>query len=234
MNAITNCFTATWSSSIGKKLIVAVTGTFLLLFLAGHLIGNLLVFAGPDAFNAYAAFLHGMIHGVGIWLFRIVMAVMLGGHVIATIVLTLQNRAARKSYECNASIQLTTAGRTMIYSGLGILLFFIYHILHFTVRVGYQIKPDAAHLAATGENRPDAWQMVVDGFQSPLVSTIYIAAMTLLALHLSHGFASAFQTFGLRPRKSAQTTQQLSILYAGFIWIGFISIPAAILLGIVK
>ncbi|MCU0779573.1 MAG: succinate dehydrogenase cytochrome b subunit [Akkermansiaceae bacterium] len=234
MNAITNSLNAIWSSSVGKKIIVAVTGAFLLLFLAGHLAGNLLIYAGRDAFNTYAALLHDMIHGVGIWLFRVVMVVMVGGHIAATVALTMQNRAARQAYECETVIQASTASRTMIISGLAILAFIIYHILHFTVRVGYDIKVDQAHFTKTGVERPDAWQMVVDGFQSPLVALVYIAAMSLLAMHLSHGFASVFQTLGIRPRKSAATIQQLSMLYSAVIWAGFVSIPIAIFFGIVK
>ena len=84
MNALTRCLETYWSSSIGKKLVVAVTGLFLVLFIAGHLIGNLVVFMGPEPFNAYAYFLHHMLHGVGIWLFRAVLLVMLGAHIAAT------------------------------------------------------------------------------------------------------------------------------------------------------
>lgn len=236
MNAITSSVAAIWASSIGKKIIVAVTGLFLVLFLAGHLAGNLLVFAGRDAFNTYAQFLHHMIHGVGIWLFRLVMLVMLGAHIAATVKLTMENRAARKPYECNAVIQASSASRTMIVSGLTILAFFIYHILHFTVRAGntYNSYVDAEYLAKTGLERHDAWKMVVDGFGVWYVSLFYVIAMTLLSLHLSHGVASVFQTLGLRPRKSAATIQQLSIAYSAVIWLGFVSIPLAILFGIVK
>ncbi len=105
MNALTRCLETYWSSSIGKKLVVALTGLFLILFLAGHLVGNLVVFMGPEPFNAYAYFLHHMLHGLGIWGFRILMLVMLGAHIAATVMLTKQNKAARKSYECENTIQ---------------------------------------------------------------------------------------------------------------------------------
>jgi succinate dehydrogenase / fumarate reductase cytochrome b subunit len=232
MNALTRCFVSYWSSSIGKKLVVALTGLFLLLFLAGHLVGNLVVFMGPEPFNAYAYFLHHMVHGAGIWAFRILMLAMLAAHIIATIALTKQNRAARKSYECKNTIQASTSSRYMILTGLTILVFFIYHILHFTVRVGNEYNnPELYKFMLDGKEVHNAWKMVIDGF-SPnawYVAVFYIIAMTILASHLVHGFQSVFQTLGLRSKKSAATLQQISVAYALVIWLGFISIPVAIL-----
>lgn len=236
MNALTRCLAAYWNSSIGKKLIVALTGLFLLLFLAGHLVGNLVVFMGPEPFNSYAYFLHHMGHGAGIWAFRIVMLVMLSAHIIATIALTRQNKAARKSYECDSTIQASRSSRIMILSGLTILAFFVYHMLHFTVRAGNEYNTlDRYKTTLHGVEGEvhNAWLMVIDGF-SPhawYVSLFYIISMTLLASHLVHGFQSVFQTLGLRSKKSAATLEQLSIAYTAFIWIGFVSIPVAILLG---
>jgi succinate dehydrogenase / fumarate reductase cytochrome b subunit len=234
MNAITRCLTAYWNSSIGKKLIVALTGLFLLLFLAGHLVGNLVVFMGPEPFNSYAYFLHHMAHGAGIWAFRIVMLVMLAAHIIATVALTRQNKAARKSYECNTTIQASTSSRYMILTGLTILAFFVYHMLHFTARIGNEYntldryKTTLHGVEGTVHN---AWLMVIDGFSIWYVSAFYILSMTLLASHLVHGFQSVFQTLGLRSKKTAATLQQLSLAYAAFIWLGFVSIPVAIFFG---
>jgi succinate dehydrogenase / fumarate reductase, cytochrome b subunit len=230
MNALTRCLATYWSSSIGKKLVVALTGLFLLLFLAGHLVGNLALYLGPEAFNAYAYFLHHMAHGAGIWAFRIVMLVMLAAHIIATVQLTKQNKAARKSYEYPATIQASKSSRYMILTGLTILLFFIYHIMHFTVRVGNEYdNPELYTYLLDGKEVHNAWKMVIDGFSVWYVSAFYIIAMTFLASHLVHGFQSVFQTLGLRSNKSAAALQQLSIGYAAFIWIGFVSIPVAIL-----
>jgi succinate dehydrogenase / fumarate reductase cytochrome b subunit len=236
MNAITSSLTAIWTSSIGKKIIVALTGAYLVLFLAGHLVGNMLVFVGREAFNDYAYFLHHMIHGAGIWLFRLVMVGSLLLHVAATVSLTLQNRAARKPYECQAVIQASLASRTMIISGLTLLAFFIYHMLHFTARVAndYDKYVDPEHLAKTGVARHDAWKMVIDGFNWWPATLFYLIAMTLLCSHLSHGFASVFQTLGLRFKKSEGALRLVSLAYAGVIWVGFISIPLAIMFGIVK
>lgn len=229
MNALTRCITTYWSSSIGKKLVVALTGLFLVLFLAGHLVGNLVVFMGPEPFNAYAHFLHHMGHGAGIWIFRIVMLVMLGLHIAATIALTRQNRAARKSYEHPATIQASASSRYMILTGLTILAFFIYHILHFTVRAGNEYDDPALYsYMLDGKQVHNAWKMVIDGFSWWPASLFYVVAMTLLASHLAHGFQSVFQTLGLRSKKSVTLLNQLSIGYALFIWAGFVSIPVAI------
>jgi len=229
MNALTRCLATFWSSSIGKKLVVAVTGIVMVLFLAGHLIGNLVVFMGPEPFNEYAYFLHHMLHGMGIWLFRLVMLGVVAAHVAATVALTLQNRSARKDYECTATIQATQSSRTMILSGSMIFSFVIYHLLHFTARVGNQYDTlDRYKTTLEGKPAHNAWLMVIDGFSWWPATLFYVIAMTLLCLHLMHGVGSFFQTLGLRSKKAAGLIQQLSIGYSLVIWLGFISIPLAI------
>ena len=232
MNALTRCLETYWSSSIGKKLVVALTGIVLVLFLAGHLIGNLVVFLGPEAFNEYAYFLHHMLHGAGIWLFRATMLVMVTAHIVATIALTRQNRAARQAYENTATIQASKSSRTMILTGLTILAFVIYHMLHFTARIGNEYNTlDRYKTTVAGKEAHNAWLMVIDGFNWWPATLFYVIAMTLLCSHLMHGVGSIFQTLGLRSKKSAGLIQQVSIGYSLFIWLGFISIPVAILLG---
>lgn len=232
MNALTRCLDSYWSSSIGKKLVVALTGIVLVLFLAGHLVGNLVVFMGAEPFNAYAYLLHHMLHGVGIWVFRIVMLVTLAAHIIATIALTKQNRAARKSYECQTTIQASKSSRTMILSGITILAFVVYHMLHFTVRAGNEYNnPEIYSFMLDGEEVHNAWLMVIHGFSWWPATIFYVIAMTLLCSHLRHGVGSIFQTLGLRTKNSASLIEHVSIGYALFIWLGFISIPLAILFG---
>jgi len=235
MNALTRSLSAYWSSSIGKKLIVALTGLVLVLFLAGHLTGNLLIFAGRDAFNDYAEILHNMLHGTGVWIARIGLLVAVILHIAATISLTRQNRAARKQYEFKNTIQASGSSRIMIWSGLTIMAFVVYHLLHFTARVGNEfdnpsLYTDPVHLAATGLVRHDAWKMVIDGFSVWYVVLFYIISMVLLCSHLSHGVASIFQTLGLRSKKSAPLIDTISKTYSAVIFLGFISIPVAILL----
>jgi succinate dehydrogenase / fumarate reductase, cytochrome b subunit len=237
MNALTRCLTSYWSSSIGKKLVVAVTGVILVLFLLGHLIGNLTVFMGPEAFNRYAHFLHHMFHGAGIWAFRVFMLVVIVAHFAATISLTRQNRAARKSYEHPATIQASKASRTMIFSGLGILAFIIYHLLHLTVRFGNEYNTNLRYettLFGTEGKVHNAYQMVIDAFNWWPATLFYVAGITLLFPHIQHGVGSMFQTLGFRSARSAGLVRQLSIGYSVFIWLGFIIIPLAIQLGFVR
>lgn len=202
------------------------------MFLAGHLIGNLLVFVGREAFNVYAELLQHMLHGAGVWIARIVLLSCLLLHIAATISLTRQNRAAREAYEDQTVIQAKKSSLIMIWSGLTILAFVIFHLLQFTVKVGYPASEfiDPEHLAATGLERFDAWRMVIVGFSNPLVVIFYLIAMSLLCSHISHGVQSMFQTFGFRSAKTAALLDKLSIAYAAFIWIGFCSIPLFILI----
>ena len=219
MSASTCSLCAFAKSSIGRKLIVALTGLALVLFLAGHLSGNLLIFAGRDAFNEYAHFLHTFLHGMGVWIARIGLLACFALHLIFTVLLTKENKAARTAYAREATMQAPKSSLIMIWSGLTILAFVVYHILHFTVR----IDPELAEL---GKNDP--WKMVILGFQDSFVVLFYMIAMTLLCSHLSHGVASIFQTLGLRTKKTASAIKFVSQAYAIIIYVGFLSIPIAI------
>jgi succinate dehydrogenase / fumarate reductase cytochrome b subunit len=229
MNALTRSAAAYWNSSIGKKLVVALTGLAMVLFLAAHLTGNLLIYAGKEAFDEYARFLHEAGHGALIWVARLGLLVVLVLHVWATILLTRENKAARQQYEFQATIQASKSSRIMIWSGLTVLAFIVFHILHFTVRTN-------SHLAEIAKESP--YKMVIAGFSGGflqvLVVLFYVVAMTLLCSHISHGVASMFQTLGFRSKKSAGLIRSISLGYAAVIWVGFVSIPVAIMLGLVK
>ena len=213
----------------------------MILFLAGHLTGNLLIFAGREAFNDYAQFLHEAGHGMLIWVARVGLLVTVVLHVIATIQLTRQNRAARKeAYQYKTTIQAKKSSLLMIWSGLTILSFIIFHILHFTVKIagGFSEMMDQAYHATTGETRHDAYGMVIAGFQAcglnALVVAFYIISMSLLCSHLSHGVGSVFQTLGWRSQKSQDLIRNISLGYSFVIWAGFISVPLSIFFGFVK
>lgn len=229
MNALTRSAAAYWNSSIGKKLVVALTGLAMVLFLAAHLTGNMLMYAGKEAFDEYARFLHEAGHGALIWVARLGLLVVLVLHVWATILLTRENKAARQQYEFQATIQASKSSRIMIWSGLTVLAFIVFHILHFTVRTN-------SHLATIAKESP--YEMVIAGFSGGflqvLVVLFYVVAMTLLCSHISHGVASMFQTLGFRSKKSAGLIRSISLGYAAVIWLGFVSIPVAIMLGLVK
>jgi succinate dehydrogenase / fumarate reductase cytochrome b subunit len=229
MNALTRSAAAYWNSSIGKKLVVAITGLAMVVFLAGHLTGNMLIYAGKEAFDEYAKFLHEAGHGALIWVARAGLLVVIVLHVWATILLTRENKAARQAYQYKATIQASKSSRIMIWSGLTVLAFIVFHILHFTVRTN-------SHLAEIAKESP--YEMVIAGFSGgflqALVVLFYVIAMTLLCSHISHGVASMFQTLGFRSKKAASLIQCISLGYAVVIWVGFVSIPVAILLGFVK
>ena len=163
------------------------------------------------------------------------MLVMLAAHIIATMALTLQNRAARKAYECNATIQASKSSRTMILSGLTILAFVDLSHAAFhrprRRRIGYNTLD--RYKTKLPRRRRRSPQRLADGHRRLLVwwrlGIFYVIAMTLLCSHLIHGVGSIFQTLGLRSKKAASLIQQISIGYGLFIWLGFISIPVAIL-----
>lgn len=223
-----------WHSSIGKKIIVAVTGIVLVGFLLGHLSGNLLMYSGPEAFNEYAEFLHSFLHGAAVWIARIVLLTCLVLHVTATICLVRQNKASKgTNYEKVETNVASASSRIMIWSGLTILAFIIFHLLHYTVRVDSQLAEIADTPDAFGNNN-NAYQMVIVGFKTWYVSLFYIIAISLLCSHLSHGVASIFQTLGLRTRGNAALIKAFAKGYTAIIWIGFVSIPIAVLAGFIK
>ncbi len=216
-------------SSIGKKWIVALTGAALVLFVIGHLLGNLQIFLGPEAINSYAAKLKDL--GALIWVIRAVLLLIVLVHIFTTVRLALQNAAARpQKYAVKKSVQATIAAKAMLPSGLILITFIIYHLLHFTA---LQIDSTWAtwHDAA---GRHDVYRMMVAGFSSPLASAFYILAMFLLCLHLSHGIQSFLQTLGIRTRGVAPLLSKLSVALGVLIFLGYISIPLAVLTGFVS
>ncbi len=234
MQALLGSIASFWNSSIGKKFIVAITGLMLVVFLLGHLSGNLLIFAGRDAFNEYAYFLHHMLHGVGVWIARIGLLGALVLHVVATIQLTIQNKASRTDYKVQKSQRSTLSSTLMIWSGLTILSFIVYHILHFTVRAGNDYNSVEYAIMLHGHKAHDAYTMVMHGFSWMPAVIAYVIAMISLCSHLSHGVASIFQTLGLRNKKSAAAIDLGAKLYTLIIFVGFLSVPLSIYFGFVK
>jgi succinate dehydrogenase / fumarate reductase cytochrome b subunit len=232
MNSLLTTVAAFYNSSIGKKIIVALTGVAMLLFLAGHLAGNLLVFKGPEAINSYAKWLHSL--GSLLWVARIGLLVALVLHVVATIQLVRANKAARPvPYGCDSTRRASKASRTMIVSGLVILSFVIYHLMHYTWGVlnGYY-DPANPRYFTNGEH--NVYNMVIDGFSWAPASVFYIVSMGLLCLHLSHGFSSALQTLGLTSPRTRVAIDLGGKAYALIIFVGNVSIPLAIMLGLKK
>jgi succinate dehydrogenase / fumarate reductase cytochrome b subunit len=223
-------FSSFCRSSIGKKFIVAATGVVLILFVVGHLLGNLQIFLGPDWVNSYAEHLRAL--GPLLWAIRIFLLVNLLLHIYFTISLAIENRRARPvSYKKKDYIKATFASRYMAMSGLIVLAFILYHLAHFTVRV---TDPRFLLLKADPLNRYDVYSMMVYGFQNIFVSGFYILGMFLLALHLSHGTSSFFQSLGLNDKKLTPRLATAGRVFAWLIFIGYTSIPVAVLLHLVK
>ena len=216
-------------TSIGTKLVMAVTGLLLLGFVVGHLAGNLLVFGGRVAMNDYAEFLKSQ--GALIWVARGGLLAMFVLHMVSGIALARKNREARpERYVHEATVQANYASLTMIRTGLVVLLYVAYHLLHFTFGV---TNPE--HFAlADAAGRHDVFGMLVRGFQNPLISAVYLLANFVLAVHLSHGIRSAIQTFGWNHPTYNPAIRKGGPALAWVLFAGFASIPTAVLLGIVK
>ena len=234
-----------YRSSIGKKVIMAVTGVILVGFLVLHMYGNLKMFQGPVVFNDYAAGLREIGHPIFghehlLWLARLILLAAVIGHIWSATVLTIQSRKSAYAQDVRVSgtsrygqkkRQTGYAAYTMRFGGVVILLFIIYHLLHFTFGlVGY--GPGQYIPEQNGEF--SVYNNVVLGFQNPLVSGFYILAMIFLGLHLFHGIWSAFQTLGLNNAKYTSLWRGLAILLTLIIVVPNISFPIAVMAGIVR
>ncbi len=227
MNLITNIF----RSSLGKKFIMAVSGFVLFLFVIGHLAGNLQIFLGREAINRYGHFLQS--NPELIWPARLFLLVMVGLHIWAGVKLSLENKAARPvAYAQYQAVGSSHASRTMLMSGLIVFVFIVYHILHFTVQVRYINLTGQSFLDYTDpEKRHDIFKMMIVGFNNLWVSGFYMVGMALLSLHLSHGASSMFQSVGLKNRAYGPVLDKLARIVAVLIFLGYSSIPVAILCG---
>ncbi|MGQ0553388.1 MAG: succinate dehydrogenase cytochrome b subunit [Planctomycetota bacterium] len=221
--------TASLDSSLGRKILVALTGLGLLGFVLAHMLGNLQVFLGPEALNAYAENLKGL--GPLLWVARIGLLALALTHVVLALRTAAQNRAARPvPYVASGRVQSTPGARSMTLTGLMILAFVLYHLAHFTWGATH---PE--HFALRdGEGRPDVYSMVVLGFQQPGITGLYCVAMLLLGLHLSHGVASTCQTLGLNSPVWAPRIRSAGYGITALIVLGNLSIPLAVLLGLVR
>lgn len=218
-------------SSIGRKYIMATTGFLLFGFLIGHMSGNLLMFLGQDAINAYAVGLKSLLSGAGIWIARGGLLVLFIVHLGCAISLTIENRRARPvGYKYNATVDASKASRTMIYTGLIILAFLIYHILHFTVGVTH---PDHFNVKDY-LGRHDVYTMVILSFSELPVTASYIIAMVVLMLHLNHGLESMLQSLGIYSPENAPLAKKIAVTISVLLFLGQISVPVAIQFGLIQ
>lgn len=216
-------------SSVGIKYLVAVSGAVLVTFVVFHMLGNLQVYLGPEAMNAYAATLKGL--GPLLWIGRLGLLMAVVIHIAGVFALTRRNQSARNAaYGSRRPLVSSFASRHMLLTGLVLLAFVTYHLLHFTIGVTH---PDHFMLY-DASGRHDVYSMVVLGFREPAVAVSYILAMLLLGLHLGHGVGSAFRSAGLSGPQVRAALQGCGRLLAVLVVAGNISIPLACLLGLLQ
>lgn len=219
------------TSSVGRKTVVAITGVLLVLFVVVHMLGNWNMFLGQNAMNTYAATLQGL--GGLLWVARIGLIAIFLLHIFFTIQLNIENRMARPiQYKKKDYVKASLTSRTMVLSGLLLLAFVVYHLLHYTLGV---VQPETfKEQLKDSMGRPDVYTMVIYGFRNPIISISYIIAMLLLSMHLNHAVQSVFQTLGFTTKNIFPKLIQFSRGFAVFIFIGYTLIPLSILLGFVN
>jgi succinate dehydrogenase / fumarate reductase cytochrome b subunit len=221
-----------WSSAIGKKIVMAVTGAVLILFVIAHMVGNLKIFSGAEEINAYSRFLREvgwpeLGYGQLLWIVRGVLFISVILHITAAWQLTLLNRHARPvGYGEKKNVETTWAAMTMRWGGVLLAIFIVFHLFHLTAgMVGFQ-PGQFEHLMV--------YQNVLAAFSVVPVSIFYIIAMCALCLHLDHGIWSGLQTLGWVNQDNTKSLRTISRIIAVIIFVGFISVPISVLAGWVR
>ncbi len=217
-----------YEAPLGKKAVMAVTGLILFGYVIGHLLGNLQLYsADREQINRYAAFLHSPQFALALWTVRALLLAAVILHIVAAVQLWLQNRASRPvGYIKKDDVPAAYAARTMIWSGPILAAFIVFHILHLTVGSVVPLQE--------GAEGPDVRYNLVTGFQNPWISAFYVFAMILLCLHLYHGVWSMFQSMGVSHPRYTPWLKKGAAIIAILIAIGNISIPIAVMAGLVS
>ena len=210
-----------FTSTVGRKILMAITGQLMVLFVVVHLLGNSTIFFGW--LNAYAEHLHALPPLV--WAFRLVMLAFLGIHGCYGIMITLENQAANPgAYAVNRKLKASFSSENMIWTGLLILLFIIYHLTHFTAHLWPDIVANTLPNGGV-----DVFTMVVTSFRHGLIAFVYVAAMVVLFLHLNHGIQSFFQTMGWNNDCSLPCISKAGKVVAVIFLVGYSTIALFIL-----
>lgn len=220
---------AFYRTTVGKKVLVAITGFILLGFVIVHMIGNLKAFQGAEYFDHYAEALRALGapffgHEQALWVFRAVLLLAVGVHAWFGIELWLISRRARPvGYEKEPHLELSGASRVQRWGGVLLAVYVVYHLLHFT----------------TGNAHPDfvpgaVYQNLMVGFESLLAAGAYVVAVAILALHLYHGTWSGLQTLGLNHPKYNPWRRGIAAAIAIVLFVGFASVPVAVQLGVLQ
>jgi succinate dehydrogenase / fumarate reductase, cytochrome b subunit len=208
---------------VGKKVVMAMTGLIMVAYLLTHVLANLLVFQGPSRINAYSAFLHGT--GGALWVARLVLFGSLLLHVVAAVQLAARRGEARPvAYAGGRKPQVSTwASRSIRWGGGLILVFLIYHILHFTIGTAH---PDFVE--------GDPYHNVATGFHHPVVVGVYLVALAAVGLHLYHGVWSSGRSLGMSPPSPNPLRRTVAMVLALLVWLGFTVIPLAVYAGVIR
>lgn len=219
-----------YESSLGKKLVMAITGLLLFGFVLVHMLGNLKVFQGADKFNAYAEFLREagyplLPHGGLLWVARLTLLAAVAAHMLAVAQLVRLSRRARGSerYRKPESLVFSYASRTMRWGGVIIVAFVVYHLLHLTVGTAHPQFDQAS-----------PYHNVVSGFSVWWVTLAYVVAVSMVGLHLYHGLWSSTQTLALRFPVVTRWRRPVAALISAVIVVGYIAVPLAVLGGLVQ
>jgi len=212
-----------YETTVFKKAIMASTGVVLFGFVIGHMIGNLQIYEGREKLDAYGQLLHSL-PGL-LWTTRIILLTCVSLHILTTVQLALLKKSARPvEYVKKDNSHSSYASRTMYWSGPIVLVFIIYHILHLTLGV---VQPDTYQFGAVYDN-------LVHGFQNYAISGFYILSMVLLCIHIYHGAWSMFQSLGVNHPTYTPILRKFAALMAIVIFIGNISIPVSVMVGVIK
>lgn len=222
-----------------KLSIAGFTGTFLLLFVIVHMIGNLQILLGPSSLNSYSNFLHG--NDERLWLIRFALLVILALHFWSSVFRSVDYGAPVALNEANTQLffRASHVSEMMIVSGVAILVFLIYHLVHFSVHLGalgflreeflvlHEVLPD-------GSLRRDVYSMQILRFRNPVVSIAYLVGLGFLCVHLTHGITSLLRRLGSRSRISDAASKRWAMAVACLIFLGYATVPLTVLLGLGK
>lgn len=213
-------------TTVGKKVVMALSGLVLFGFVIGHMLGNLQVLMGPERFNAYAVGMHAL--GPLLWLARLILLVAVALHISTALSLVASASAARpEPYRQKRNVRTSFAALTMKYSGVTLLFFILYHLAHFTF-------PGVAMGAYEHKHFSQAYSNLVNGFSIPWVVALYTVAMLALGLHLYHGAQSLLQTMGLGGPRLSEKAKFGAQVVALTVTVGNIMLPFSVLAGLVR
>jgi succinate dehydrogenase / fumarate reductase cytochrome b subunit len=215
------------TSSVFKKVVMALSGLVMLLYLIAHVVGNLKVFAGREAFNSYSEWIRtvgdpAVPHQTVLTIVRIVLIVAVVAHFWAAVSLWRQAKRARpEGYVTKKAVAQTYASRTMRWGGVIVLLFIVWHILDLTTGT---VNPD-------GDSSP--YDRLVASFSNPFSTAFYVLALVLLGMHLRHGIWSATQTLGQSNKRRERTVNAFALVFSTALIAGFLIVPLSVLFGLV-